>query len=304
LQAKYDIYMRKNPTAIAYTEHHILISQEVPVHVHRYRHEQSVEVHYHDFLEVAIVLKGNGSHTSIQGDSHLDVGDVIVIRPGAWHSYRDCSGMELYNCCFSVELLRNELLWARYEGALGHLLWTGPLAFNRRGILIEHLDKAAMNLCVQHLEALRELCEQSPSSSRATKIAYLLLFLNELAGNLHGWQNNFEKSFTPIHPAVREAVTLLEERPSHNWSLKELAENLHLDQFYLSRLFKNHVGLPPITYLACLRAELAATLLVRTGLPVARIGDEVGWTDPNYFARRFKSYFGISPSNYREEAAG
>ena len=45
--------------------------------------------------------------------------------------------------------------------------------------------------------------------------------------------------------------------------------------------------------------ELAASLLLRTEQSVAQIAQAVGWPDPNYFARRFKSHFGLSASDYR-----
>jgi transcriptional regulator GlxA family with amidase domain len=63
--------------------------------------------------------------------------------------------------------------------------------------------------------------------------------------------------------------------------------------------FKETAGLPPIAYLHQQRAELAASLLLHTEQSVAQIAEAVGWPDPNYFARRFKSHFGLSASDYR-----
>ena len=54
-----------------------------------------------------------------------------------------------------------------------------------------------------------------------------------------------------------------------------------------------------MTYLARHRAERAAALLMHTARPVKDIGYEVGWSDPNYFARRFRKFFACSPTAYR-----
>ena len=54
-----------------------------------------------------------------------------------------------------------------------------------------------------------------------------------------------------------------------------------------------------MAYLAQLRAEHAATLLLHSGQPVTSIGREVGWPDQNYFARRFKAHYGLSATTHR-----
>lgn len=76
-----------------------------------------------------------------------------------------------------------------------------------------------------------------------------------------------------------------------------------LDLGYLVRVFKSGTGLPPMAYLARLRAETAATLLLHTDQPVTAIGRAVGWPDQNYFARRFKAHYGLSATTYRARFA-
>jgi len=96
---------------------------------------------------------------------------------------------------------------------------------------------------------------------------------------------------------------LLVEDVAHPWSLAELANHVHISGSYLVRLFKLHTGLSPMAYLTARRAERAATLLLRTNHPIARVGAEAGWPDPNLFARRFKASFGVSATAYRERHA-
>ena len=98
-------------------------------------------------------------------------------------------------------------------------------------------------------------------------------------------------------------MRLLEGRIAYRWSLTELAEQLHLAPGYLVRLFKAATGLPPMAYLARLRAENAAALLLNSDQPITRVGQAVGWPDQNYFARRFKAHYGLSASTYRAQFA-
>jgi AraC family L-rhamnose operon transcriptional activator RhaR len=71
-----------------------------------------------------------------------------------------------------------------------------------------------------------------------------------------------------------------------------------LDPAYLSRLFKQHTGLPPMRYLAQRRVEHAASLL-RSDLSIQQVAALAGWPEPSYFARRFKAATGLTPSAYR-----
>jgi AraC family L-rhamnose operon transcriptional activator RhaR len=96
-------------------------------------------------------------------------------------------------------------------------------------------------------------------------------------------------------------MELLEGEPARDWSLHELAGRLDVDRSHLIRLFRRRTGLTPMHWLARRRGELAAVKLLTTDAPIARIGREVGWADATYFARRFRSLFGLSPREYREQ---
>lgn len=101
------------------------------------------------------------------------------------------------------------------------------------------------------------------------------------------------------HPAVQHAMRVLEAGLDQPWTLEGLAGRVNLAPGYLVRLFGKSVGMSPIAYLNRIRAERAAGLLIETELPVSTIGAAVGWHDPSHATRRFRSVFGLSPSQYR-----
>ncbi|WP_432950717.1 AraC family transcriptional regulator [Kribbella sp. CA-253562] len=266
-------------------------------HAGPYVHETGHPVHTHSFFETVVITGGTGFHRSLAGRQELAVGDVILLRPGVWHAYEDCEDLHLYNCCFSADLMQRELAWMREDPLLGFLLWTGPFSAQRRGILTTHLDDKALAEAIGHLEGLGGLRHELVQLHRGDIVGRLSLFLSCLAravaaGGLIG-------SETATHPAVLTAMRLMEADPARQWMLNDLAEELHLVPGYLVRLFKSSTGLPPMAYLSRHRVELAADLLLHTDLPISRIAESVGWPDQNYFARRFKSHYGLTASNYR-----
>ena len=85
-------------------------------------------------------------------------------------------------------------------------------------------------------------------------------------------------------------------------SVQDLCGAFHISQSYLARLFRKHSARSCNKYLTELRVRRARELLRDN--PRARIRDvaeAVGYADPLYFSRVFRSYVGKSPSDYVNE---
>ena len=63
---------------------------------------------------------------------------------------------------------------------------------------------------------------------------------------------------------------------------------------------KQLTGMTPNDYIRQQRMSVAIELLKDTRLTVAEVAYKVGFEDQYYFSKSFKSYFGISPSQYRK----
>ena len=277
-----------------------------PAYAGYHRHEQGNPLHTHTFVEIAFAIGGTGTHQSVAGQRALSTGDVVLLRPGVWHGYEDCQRLELYNCCFSSELLRRELSWTREDPLLSYLLWTGPYAAAARGTLAVRLSDEAFAECMTHLDALAALWHCPRAEYRGDILGRLSLLLGQLGRAAVGPAGAFAAAGAaggPRHPAVSQAMKLLESSIARQWTLTDLAEELHLAPGYLVRLFKATTGLPPMAYLAQVRAEHAAVLLLHSDEPITCIGRSVGWPDQNYFARRFKAHYGLSATTYRKRFA-
>jgi AraC family transcriptional regulator, L-rhamnose operon transcriptional activator RhaR len=267
-----------------------------------YLHTVDNPLHTHTFVEIAFAIGGTGTHHCIAGRRDMQPGDVVLLRPGVWHGYENCSQLELYNCCFSAELLRRELAWTREDPLLGYLMWTGPYSAPARGTLTLSLGPAAYGECLGHLEELTALRHRSLERYRGDIIGRLSLLLSAL-GRVAQAASAVSGETGPLHPAVGRAIRMLEADIARRWTLTSLAGAMHLAPGYLVRLFKSATGLPPMAYLAQVRAEQAAVLLLHSDEPITCIGRAVGWGDQNYFARRFKAHYGLSATSYRKRFA-
>ncbi|MBD3921284.1 AraC family transcriptional regulator [Paenibacillus sp. PR3] len=99
--------------------------------------------------------------------------------------------------------------------------------------------------------------------------------------------------------ALDRARRYIESRFTEELSLEEVADHVHLNSFYLSKVFKQYVGETFIDYLTSLRIKRAKQLIEEDSLSLKEICYEVGYKDPNYFSRVFKKVTGVTPSDYR-----
>lgn len=64
----------------------------------------------------------------------------------------------------------------------------------------------------------------------------------------------------------------------------------------LTAAFRRATGLPPKRYLTTMRMRRATTLLEGTDHTVAEVARMVGYDNPLYFSRLYRSYTGLPPS--------
>ena len=64
--------------------------------------------------------------------------------------------------------------------------------------------------------------------------------------------------------------------------------------------FKKVTGTTSAAYISELRIKKSLPLIENTDLGMAEIAEKVGFDDPNYFSRVFRSVTGITPSEYRK----
>jgi len=82
--------------------------------------------------------------------------------------------------------------------------------------------------------------------------------------------------------------------------LEDIAQAAALSPFYLQRLFKQAFGCSPSQYLEKLKMEEAARLL-KAASSVTNTAYILSYSDVPYFSRRFKKYFGVSPSLFAKD---
>lgn len=106
-------------------------------------------------------------------------------------------------------------------------------------------------------------------------------------------------------PVVETVLSEISKRLTDNtFSLDDALKKLPLNYDYIRKLFKKEVGLTPHEYLVSSRMKLAGELILSgitnqySNYTVAQIAETCGYSEPLYFSRVFKKYYGVAPSEY------
>ncbi len=99
--------------------------------------------------------------------------------------------------------------------------------------------------------------------------------------------------------AVAAVKAQIESRYAEPLTYVDFCRAARLTKSHLCQAFHALIGQAPQAYLTAVRLEQAARQLRETQLSVKEIAAGVGLPDANYFSRRFRLRFGITPSAYQ-----
>lgn len=98
----------------------------------------------------------------------------------------------------------------------------------------------------------------------------------------------------------QQVINYVNANYMHHITVDGISDYFNLDRRYLSKLFKNRIGITLSDYLIQTRLQHAA-LLLADGYSVSNAATMVGYQDPFNFSKMFKKNYGISPTEYRKK---
>jgi two-component system, response regulator YesN len=92
------------------------------------------------------------------------------------------------------------------------------------------------------------------------------------------------------------------EHLDENLSLEFIAEKVYLSPKYISRVFKEENGINITQFITDCKLKKAAKLLLETNISLEKLIVQVGFSSTNYFIKKFKEKYSITPVQYRRNS--
>lgn len=249
--------------------------------------------HTHDYVEMVYMCSGSTTHHVNGSEIVLRAGEMLLLGPNALQSVEPAGKNDVaVNFIVRPAFFSGTLSFlGEEETPLRRFVTSCLTGENEAGyLLFEVADILPIQNLIENL--LYTLTEQIPNRRGILQSTMGLLFAQFLN---HTDSLKFQSS--------RQNTTLyvlryIEEHYADG-SLSQIAQELHYDLPYLSRVIRHTTGKNYTQLLQEKRLSQAAWLLRNTDQRVDEIAGSVGYENISYFHRIFAARFGQSPRGYR-----
>lgn len=247
----------------------------------------SEEAHSHEFLEVIFITDGMGRVLINGEEKAVTRGDLVIYNAGVTHRER-----AERDDPFSM-------LFAAYDGLKITSLPQNSLIPASGGCIFPTGDmygafSDALGSVIRELEGEEPFYTEIVQSLSETLI-HLILRLISRAPDSPG--------IIGTGRIIDTALTYIDTHYSEKISLEDIAAACYTNKYYLSHIFTQEEGMSVWKYILKKRI-LSSTVLLSDGrLSVEDVAALVGFGDPGYYCRVFKSSTGMTPSAWRRKNA-
>jgi len=173
----------------------------------------------------------------------------------------------------------------------------------------ELLKKASVGILFEHSVALdvEPLFRQASQTSGFSRLVLFFSIIERLARE-KDYRLLSSTSFDPLLDEsaidrVNVAVNYIMQHYQAGLTLEDVASEVGMKPTYFSKFFKRSTGIRFIEFVNNLRINRACERLVGTTESITDICFQVGFNNIANFNRRFASLKGMTPSDYRKQAA-
>ena len=238
--------------------------------------------HTHNHIELFFIVGGKGQFLIQDTLYPVDMNNLVIINPNILHTEVSLNAQPLEYIVLGIEEV--ELVPGKNTN--------GPFC------ILDHYESMEISSCLRNI--LREM-EQKNTGYEDVCQAYLEILIIRLMRNT--------ALVVPTEPQVisanRQCAAVRRYIDLHfkeSLTLDQLAQEVHMNKFYLSHAFKREYGVSPINYLIARRINESKYLLTETDLSMSQIAQLLGFSSLSYFSQAFRKTQEVSPMEFRQSA--
>ncbi len=210
----------------------------------------------------------------------LEQGDMVLIRPGVWHSYfpDKHTGWKEYWIGAEGKIL---------EERLKNDFFGEPEKIFKVGV--------REDIIALYMKALDIADKERPFYQQV-----LASILNMLLGMAIYYDKNSQVDGDEVLNRIQQSKALIREKLLTNITPEEIAEEVNISYSWFRKTFKEYTNMSPSHYMQDLKLQKAKEMLVNTQMSIKEISYSLNYDNISYFTTLFKRYIHMTPNEYRE----
>lgn len=256
--------------------------------------------HVHHRLEVSMAIEGEGHYWIEDKCYTIHPGDIFIIGNGISHGIYLTEGQNLKNMVFHFEPC---------------FIWSGITDQMNRHYLDAFLNQTddfqhKIDTSTYIYGDIKELMLKMSKEFKAKEMDHDLIIKSYLMTMLVLLNRNYAKYLDMEEDRMKqrinyrrfqEVIDYIHSCYNQNIRLSQLADMVHLESTYFSKLFKELNGLSPISYINHVRINKAMDIMkVDNQITLEEVSWQCGFKSYSNFKRIFKNIRNESPSFYRK----
>lgn len=231
--------------------------------------------HLHNEIEIIYVKEGEANAYADSTVYNLRKGDIFIAFPNQIHYYQTVERGD-----FNVYIILPDII------------------FGLKNQFNSYIPRCNKLICDEETKILfLKAAEHYNTESNTVSVGYLNIILGNLIPLL-----KLTPNLSSDNSTIRSILDYCYEHFTEDISLSLVAEELHLNKYYISHLIKRKLDLGFNDYINLLRVRSACKLLIDSDKKIADISEEVGYGTIRTLNRTFKQIMNLTPLEYRNQS--
>ena len=237
--------------------------------------------HTHTHAELFYIVGGKGQFLIEDQIYPVNTNHLVIINPNVTHTEVSLNAQPLEYIVLGIDGVELSIT----ENSNGQFC------------ILDHFESMDITSCLRNI--LREMEQKQPGYEDICQAFMEILIIRLMRST--GLSVPAEPQNSVGNHQCATVRRYIDHHFKESLTLDQLAEEAHMNKFYLSHAFKQEYGISPINYMISRRLEESKYLLAETDLSMSQIAQLLGFSSLSYFSQVFHRTQGISPMEYRQQ---
>ncbi|GAL85844.1 AraC family transcriptional regulator [Sporocytophaga myxococcoides] len=265
-------------------------SNDLPNHLRS--HQFINNPHSHSTYITILFTKGKGEHQIDFSSYPVKPGSVFLLNPGQVHCWKLSEQADGFVFFHTREF---------YDSIFTNRKITDfPFFYLQQNYPVIYLDKTEVVSVMSRFEEINQEFKAN-NSFKTEKLGSLIDLLYIELSRVYIKDSHDENKETSInYYKVKNLQRLIDEQFRTQKLPQQYADLMNMSTRHLNRLTREVLNKTTGDLIAERIILEAKRLLIHNDIPIANVGDQLGYDDVSYFIRVFKKHTGLSPKEFQK----